>query len=52
MKIEDTKQFPKLSKVLVKTLDEEVFPTKDFPATNDVAKLNYHYGQQIGRAHV
>jgi|11BtaG_2_1085332.scaffolds.fasta_scaffold06307_6 hypothetical protein len=46
MKIEDTKQFPKLSKVLIKTLDEDVFPTKDFPATNDVAKLNYHYGQR------
>ena len=46
MKIEDTKQFPKLSKVLVKTLDEDIFPAKDFPATNDVAKLNYHYGQR------
>ena len=45
MKIEDTKQFPKLSKVLIKTLDE-VFPAKDFPATDDVAKLNFHYGQR------
>lgn len=45
MKIEDTKQFPKLSKVLIKTLDE-VFPSKDFPATDDVAKLNFHYGQR------
>ena len=45
MKIEDTKQFPKLSKVLIKTLDA-VFPSKDFPATDDVAKLNFHYGQR------
>jgi hypothetical protein len=45
MKIEDTKQFPKLSKVLITTLDE-VFPSKDFPATDDVAKLNFHYGQR------
>jgi len=45
MKIEDTKQFPKLPKVLIKTLDE-VFPSKDFPATDDVAKLNFHYGQR------
>ena len=45
MKIEDTKQFPKITKTLITSLEEK-FPQRDFPATDNVAELNYHYGQR------
>lgn len=45
MKIEDTKPFPKISKTLLNSLEEH-FPCRDFSPTNDVAELNYHYGQR------
>jgi len=38
-------EIPPITKSLLKAL-EETFPATDFPATDSVPKLNFHYGQR------
>ena len=38
-------EFPTVNKTLLKALDER-FPMKDFGHTDDLNKLNFHYGQR------
>jgi hypothetical protein len=38
-------EFPTVNKTLLKALDER-FPMKDFGQTDDINKLNFHYGQR------
>ena len=38
-------EFPKVTKAMLKALDER-FPMQDFGQTNDITKLNFHYGQR------
>jgi hypothetical protein len=37
--------FPTVTIALLKSL-EECFPNKDFPPTERISELNYHYGQR------
>jgi hypothetical protein len=38
-------EFPTITKAVLKALEER-FPMKDFGQTNDINKLNFHYGQR------
>tara|TARA_S200002703_G_scaffold143284_1_gene136221 strand:- start:88 stop:282 length:195 start_codon:yes stop_codon:yes gene_type:complete len=38
-------EFPKVTKAMLKALDER-FPMQDFGQTDDITKLNFHYGQR------
>ena len=38
-------QFPRITKALIQSLDER-FPMQDFGCTDEINKLNFHYGQR------
>jgi len=45
METDNSIEIPPLSKALLDAL-EASFPAQDFPATDKVSQLNFHYGQR------